>query len=139
MSAVAVSLSEWQTLSPDPGTPLAQRGLSGKSDRQLAEELKDRIEVLELARGIELRATSFVGRFRLGEITVTVQPKISGAPLLTLLKYAYGLRNLHLYESVAHPVTKWSFQDLLIQQLAAEVSDYWRVVSIVITSGTMPT
>ena len=52
----------------------------GKSERQLAEELTatGRIEVLELARGIELRATSFVGRFRLGDITVTVHPKDFG-------------------------------------------------------------
>jgi hypothetical protein len=62
--------------------------------RRLAEELTKtrRMAVLELASGLELRATSFVGRFLLGELTVTVQPKIPDAPLLSLFRYAYGLR-----------------------------------------------
>jgi 5-methylcytosine-specific restriction enzyme subunit McrC len=81
------------------------------------------MEVLELARGLELRATSFVGRFSLGEVTVTVRPKISGAPLLNLFRYAYGLRHLDLYGSVEFASSPWSFQDLLIQQLAAEVGE----------------
>ena len=125
MTAVHVSLREWEILSPANGSPLAHRILGGDTERQLAKRLTTtgRIEVLELARGIELRATSFVGRFRLDDITVTVHPKISGAPLLTLLRYAYGLRDLHLYEAVGYTVAEWTFQELLVRQLIAEVSE----------------
>jgi 5-methylcytosine-specific restriction enzyme subunit McrC len=123
VSAVTVHLGEWETLRPDHGTPLAERTLYGDvASRKLAEQLTERgcIEVLELARGLELRATSFVGRFSLGEVTITVHPKLSGAPFLNLLRYAYGLRHLDLYAPVGYASTKSAFHDLLIQQLAAE-------------------
>jgi len=123
---VVVSLLEWETLRPDRGSPLAEKNLRhDEAGRKLAEQLTQQgfIEVLELARGIELRATSYVGRFSLGEVTVTVQPKISEAPFLNLLRYAYGLRQLELYRPVGYASSKWAFQDLLIQQLAAEIGE----------------
>ena len=58
-----VSLREWETARPDEGSLLAQQSLAGfPAGRRLAEELSKtgRIEVLELARGLELRATSFL-------------------------------------------------------------------------------
>lgn len=121
-----VDLCEWQTLRPDRGSPLAERNLNDNvASRKLAEQLtaSGRIEVLELAWGIELRATSFVGRFSLGDVTVTVHPKISGAPFLNLLRYAYGLQHHKLYEPVGYASDKWAFQDLLVQQLTAEIAE----------------
>jgi len=126
VSLTSVSLEEWQILQPVHGSDLAGRGFgANEADRQLAERLTStgRIEVLELARGLELRATSYVGRFRLGEIEVTVNPKLTGAPLLHLLRYAYGLRHLELYKPVGYAAEKWSFQELIVQQLAAEVGE----------------
>src|SRR5579862_514109 len=122
----AVNLHEWEIARPEPGSPLAQLSFAAHSPaRRLAEELTrtGRMEVLELARGLELRATSFVGRISLGEVTVTVHPKIRGAPLLRLFRYAYGLRHLDLYGAVDFASVSWSLQDLLIQQLAAEVTE----------------
>jgi McrBC 5-methylcytosine restriction system component len=81
------------------------------------------MEVLELSRGLELRATSFVGRFVLGDLTVTVHPKISDAPLLNLFRYAYGLRDLELYGAADFASPQWTFQDLLVQQLIAEAAE----------------
>src|SRR4051794_28013213 len=109
-----VSLREWETARPDEGSSLAEQSLAGfPAGQRLAEELSKtgRIEVLELARGLELRATSFVGRISLGDITVTVHPKITGGPLLSLFRYAYGLRNLNLYGAVDFASSSWSFQD----------------------------
>ena len=122
----AVSVREWETARPEPGSTLAQQSLAAyPAGRRLAEELTrtGRMEVLELARGLELRATSFVGRFLLGDLTVTVHPKISYAPLLSLFRYAYGLRHLELYGAADFASSQWSMQELLIQQLAAEVSE----------------
>lgn len=126
MSAVSVCLREWETLRPDRGSPLADRNLNdSETSRKLAERLTElsRIEVLEFARGLELRATSYVGRFILGEVTVTVRPKLSGAPFLNLLRYAYGLRDLELYDPVRYAFENWAFQDLLVHQLATEVTE----------------
>ena len=121
-----VSLREWETQRPEPGSVLYQQSLSAyPAGQQLAEELtkSGRIEVFELTRGLELHATSFVGRFLLGELTVTVHPKISGAPLLSLFRYAYGLRDLELYGSIDFTSSRWAFQDLLVQQLGAEATE----------------
>jgi len=121
-----VCLNEWETRRPEPGSILAQQSLAAyPAERRLAEKLTKagRMEVLELISGLELRATSFVGRVSLGAMTVTVHPKISREPLLRLFRYAYGLRHLDLYGSADFTSSSWSFQDLLIQQLAAEARE----------------
>ena len=75
-----INLREWETRHPEPGNVLYERFLvAHPTGRRLAEELtkSGRIEVLELTRGLELRATSFVGRFVLGELTVSVHPNLA--------------------------------------------------------------
>jgi 5-methylcytosine-specific restriction enzyme subunit McrC len=125
VSELAVNMLEWETVPPDFGSPLAGRSHNSDATRRLAERLTEAgcIEVFELARGIELRATSFVGRIALGEFTVTIQPKLPGAPFLNLLRYAYGLRHLALFGMADYGTDKWTFQDLIIQQLVAEISE----------------
>jgi transposase len=125
-SLTSVNLREWETLRPDPGSVLYQQSFSAyPAGRRLAEELTKagRMKIFELTRGLELQATSFVGRILIGDMTVTVHPKISGAPLLNLFRYAYGLRNLELYGDANFASARWTFQDLLVQQLAAEVTE----------------
>ena len=69
-----------------------------------------------------MRSTSFVGRVRLGEIEITVVPKLPTNALLKLLRYAYGLRDLRLF-----PATTISqatgLQDILVWQLIEEVKE----------------
>ena len=125
MSEVVVSLSEWERREPDPNTALAGLALEDAAARALARKLscKRKLEVLELAQGIAIRTSSFVGRVRLGRLVVTVRPKITGMPLLTLLRYAYGLRDLDLFPSTVYDSGDSAFQELLIYQLAAEVAE----------------
>ena len=121
-----VNLTEWETRGPKDDSALAGPVLAGNpSAQQLAETLtrEGRIEILELARGVELRASSFVGRFALGGLMVTIRPKISGLPLMNLLRYAYRLRHLELFAEVGYATSSASFEDLLIHQLAAEASE----------------
>ena len=101
MTTQPVNLTEWETREPTHGSPLEGPVLVGHPAAQrLAASLTKagRIEILELARGLELRASSFVGRFALGDLIVTIRPKISGLPLMNLLRYAYRLRHLDLYD-----------------------------------------
>ena len=55
-----IQLTEWETREPEQGTPLWGMDLS--DGRVVAEELRRRgqLEVLELVRGLELRASSWV-------------------------------------------------------------------------------
>jgi len=126
MTTQPINLTEWETREPKDDSALAGPVLAGNpAAQQLAETLtKDgRIEILELARGLELRASSFVGRFFLGDLMVTIRPKISGIPLMNLLRYAYRLRHLDLFAEVGYAASSSSFEDLLIHQLAAEASE----------------
>ena len=126
MTTQPVNLTEWETREPTRGSPLEGPVLAGNPAAQrLAASLTQArsIEILEMARGLELRASSFVGRFALGDLMVTIRPKISGLPLMNLLRYAYRLRHLKLYDEVRYPTSSASFEDLLIHQLAAEASE----------------
>ena len=82
-----------------------------------------RLEISELSTGLSISASSYVGTVRLGNIKITIHPKISGSPLLNLLRYAYGMRNLNLFSSVEYGAEAQAFQDLLINQLVAETME----------------
>jgi len=121
-SEVHLDLPEWAKCTPSSHMQLAGRRLSDEAARTMASQLalSDMLEVLELARGLSVRTTSFVGRIQLGNLHLTVQPKLHGLPLLNLVRYAYGLRNLRLFAHLDQGVEASPFQDLLISQLAVE-------------------
>ena len=72
---------------------------------------------------MEIRATSWVGRVTLGDLTITVRPKIAGAPLLNLLRYAYSLRDLETFTPTGYETSTEAFQDLIVEQLANEATE----------------
>ena len=126
MNPEEVTLGEWETATPEGWPVLEGRRLTRQGPAtRVAKALSDsgRLEVLELARGLELRATSWVGRVTLDGLTITIRPKIPEMPLLNLMRYAYGLRDLRLIGAAYFATETWSFQDLLIAQLVAEVSE----------------
>jgi 5-methylcytosine-specific restriction enzyme subunit McrC len=126
MTTQNVNLTEWERMAPTKGSPLEGALLAGyPAAQRLAEKLTHdgRIEILELVRGLELRASSYVGRFALGELLITIKPKISGVPLMNLLRYAYRLRHLELFTEAGYATSQTGFEDLLIHQLAAESSE----------------
>ena len=123
MTRSVIQLTEWETREPEQGSPLWGMDLS--EGRAVAEELtrKGQLEVLELVRGVELRAFSWVGWVQLGQLTVTIQPKIPGAPFLRLLRYAYGLRRPPVTDPALYGKERRTFQDLVARQLAFEVGE----------------
>ena len=123
MTRSAIQLTEWETREPKHGSPLWGMDLS--EGRGVAEELRQRrqLEVLELVHGVEIRAYSWVGRVELAELTVTVQPKITGAPFLQLLRYAYGLRQLSIRDRALYGRERGTIQDLIAWQLVSEVEE----------------
>lgn len=104
MTQLVVDLEEWEHRSPrDAGSPLAGAFLCDQAERELATLLSTSgmLDILEVREGLALQASSYVGRITLGEVQITIRPKIRGAPLLQLLRYAYGLRDL---KSLTRPV-----------------------------------
>jgi 5-methylcytosine-specific restriction enzyme subunit McrC len=79
--------------------------------------------ISELRRGLQIKAYSHVGRIRIGDLNITILPKIKGTSLLSLVRYAYGFRRLNLLSDSTHLVDNFGFEDLLISQLNAEVQE----------------
>ena len=124
--SIAIDLQEWQPASPMTHTQLA--GLELPRDdatQRLVQALSDseRLKILELRRGVSLQASSYVGRIALGDLQITIRPKITMLPLLHLLQYTYGLRQLDLLSVTRFETESLTFQDLLIHQLLTEVSE----------------
>lgn len=120
-----LTFHEWRIYTPESEPALADRRLDDVAARHLASDLRKtgRLKVLELREGLEVETTSWVGTVRLGDLHITVLPKLQGLPLLNLLRYAYGLRNLLLFEPLSQGLSNVFFHDLLIYQLAAEVDE----------------
>lgn len=123
MTLKAVNLVEWQTSKTG-----SLKGIDPKFDKRaerIAEDLasSNKLEILQLRGDIRIRATSWVGRITLGDLAITVRPKITGVPLLNLLRYAYSLRDLHTFMPTDFEARTNAFQDLLVEQLANETAE----------------
>lgn len=126
MSVTVLTLREWEHCTPE--TTPALRGLSFAGDaatRLRVEQLTttQQLEILELARGLAIQTNSFVGNVMLGPVQLVIHPKLTGLPLLNLLRYAYHLRDLAILPESDYAIGAATFQDLLIAQLAAEVEE----------------
>ncbi|MGD0006119.1 MAG: restriction endonuclease, partial [Anaerolineaceae bacterium] len=95
------------------------------SAEHLASQLSNpgQVRFYQLVDGLRVETTSFVGSIRLGQLHLTIHPKIDGIPLLRLLKYGYGLRDLQLFNPNEFSTQKSNFLDLLILQLISEVEE----------------
>lgn len=125
-NVVSLTLSEWETLTPADCPELAGKFLEDSTEcRRVVGALnKSRmLHLTELRQGIEVSAFSYVGRIRIGDLNVTVLPKLNSASLLRLLRYAYGFRRLKLISDSTHLVDQCGFEDLLISQLNAEAQE----------------
>lgn len=119
-----IELAEWERVGPAEDERL--KGISFADNlpaRHLAEVLRDRMDIREGYRGLEIATTSFVGRVDIGPLRIAIRPKLPAMPLARLLRYAYGLRDITTIEETHAPTTPHGFQDLLIAMLAAEVEE----------------
>src|SRR6266699_297131 len=126
-SDISLHLKEWESLSAsEPGSRLAGMFLEDNDEvKNVASVLskKVRLIILELRDGLFIEASSYVGRITLGNVQITIHPKISGAPFIHLLRYAYNLRDLKIMTESGYSGEDQASQELLIHQLVAEVSE----------------
>jgi|LSQX01.3.fsa_nt_gb 5-methylcytosine-specific restriction enzyme subunit McrC len=117
-----IELKEWETIFLE-GTEL-----SDNDARNTAQILKEKriIDIIELKDGISITSNSYVGRIKVGDMQINVYPKLNGMPLYRLLRYAYGLRELKLFNIAEHSIDNFSFFDLLIYELYVEAEDLLR-------------
>lgn len=121
-----IGLHEWDSASPERSPELLGQSFAGdKQARQIASQLSDSdvLHITELREGIAIRSTSHVGRIQLGDLQITIRPKLNLNVLRTLLRYAYNLRDLRLIGDADLNAEPDAFQDILIEQLVAEASE----------------
>jgi 5-methylcytosine-specific restriction enzyme subunit McrC len=124
--SIPVDLQEWKKASYETYTQLAGAELpQDEATQRLIRVLSEsgRLTTLQLRKGLSLEASSYVGRIALGDLQITIRPKIDMQRLLHLVQYTYGLRQLDLYSPIELDNELLSFQDLLINQLGAEISE----------------
>ncbi|MBK6514511.1 MAG: hypothetical protein IPG04_10425 [Polyangiaceae bacterium] len=120
-----VRLREWSTEEPNDGSVLLGLRLDGAAERRAAADLAraGRLTIEELAAGLRVRTSSFVGRVQLGSLTVTIEPKLAKDALLTLVRYAYGLRDVVRDGTTSFATSGALLPDLLAAQLLGEVGE----------------
>ena len=120
-----LQIREWEQITYAENAALAGLSFGGDVEsRGLAERLGAAgiLEVVELRQGLSIRSTSYVGRIQLGDLQITIKPKIKHNVLLTLFRYAYRLGDLHRTTSSELDTDSGTFQDILIEQLITEVT-----------------
>jgi 5-methylcytosine-specific restriction enzyme subunit McrC len=122
---IHIEMREWQTLNPSNRPELRNFRLEDAASRALAKDISGSapLEIVELREGLQIRASSFVGRLRLGNLTVSVLPKLNGMPLFTLLRYAYHFRDLQTVPKADFVTSHTGFSDLLTFQLLSEAKE----------------
>jgi 5-methylcytosine-specific restriction enzyme subunit McrC len=119
---------EWTTVSPGAGSPT--RGLTLKDDahRRVAEQLADdnRLFIRELRAGLEIETRSYVGRIALGDLTITIVPKLAPETLLGLFAYAFDMEKLDVHEVTRLEDGSLVLEDLVVMQLVKEAHTLMR-------------
>jgi len=91
-------------------------------------ELNDsrRVRVLQFIDGLQIEATSYIGRLCLGDLELIIRPKISPGELTTLIVYAFSLSDTHFYDAGRQFYANLGIADILVHQFADEVEQLLR-------------
>lgn len=124
--SILVDMQEWQTATPETNPTL--EGVFLPADRETIQVVgslnrSGKLSITELRHGLSISTTSFIGRVQLGNLQIIIRPKVKYDILLNLLRYAYHLRDLSLYDSATQRILPRAFQDLIIQQYRLEVGE----------------
>jgi 5-methylcytosine-specific restriction enzyme subunit McrC len=118
-----ITLNEWESCEPAEGNLLYRISLDSSKARETAKKLSRSgcIKILNLQEGLSISTTSYVGTISLGNVTITIMPKLQGIPLIKLLRYAYGMHDLNLMDRTRAQTGHEAFQDLIITELLREI------------------
>jgi 5-methylcytosine-specific restriction enzyme subunit McrC len=120
---IDLALQEWSTVGP---VQLEPNDLQSLEDGCAALNMRERLRVVPGFHGVEVSSTSYVGRVTLGPFRISVNPKLKGAPLARLVKYAYSLDELSLFdERTDINIEKDGLQDLLVSLLVGHIEAIW--------------
>lgn len=118
-----VSLSEWDYVKLEYA-PVPSEGLTREQALSISVgALKGKAEIRPRLDGLEIETSSFVGQVTLGPLHLVIRPKIDKLPLTTLLRYAYRLRDLTVFDDSQALTAEFGLQDLFVMLLVTEVEE----------------
>ena len=99
--------------------------LKTEHEQELARVLSDKeiVKIIELKDGLSISTNSFVGSIHLGDIHLNIMPKLEGMDLLTLMNYAYQLKDVTTINQSSFNLQSFTFMDILIYQLYIHSED----------------
>ncbi|HEY5004600.1 MAG TPA: hypothetical protein VII61_15665 [Ktedonobacteraceae bacterium] len=124
--SISIDLREWQKADFKTHKELAGILLpEDAATQQVIQRLSfdGQLTIIQHPLGLSLETSSYVGRIVLGDLQITIRPKIKALPLLQLVQYTYGLRQLKIFSSVDLDVEAFTLQDLLIHQFVQEADE----------------
>src|SRR5690625_2259471 len=101
-----IMLREWQN-EFIPGLEL-ETNHEQEIARLLSE--KEIVKIIELKDGLSISTNSFVGSVYIGNIQLNIMPKIKGMDLITLMNYAYQLKDLNTIHQSSFNLQSFSFR-----------------------------
>ena len=120
---IAINLPEWTQVTLRKESGLEGLVLTEAAAAQAA-ALTGKLIICPGFHGIEIESTSYVGQVSVGPLHIAIRPKLTGVPLVTLLRYAYGLPDLGpLRDPVATPLADQGIEDILAALLAAAAEE----------------
>lgn len=112
-----IKLKEWESKE-------IQYELS-ENQRKILEVLSSNriVEFIEKKKSIIIKANSYVGRFNVEDLEITIEPKLQGLELYNLLRYTYGIKELKLINEGDFSLENFQIFDLIIYELYREVEE----------------
>ncbi|PQO28924.1 hypothetical protein C5Y97_24515 [Blastopirellula marina] len=136
-SLVSIQLSEWQECTPDEVPALKGCFLDEPTGgHAVAKFLNDsgKLSLVELRSGLHVSAYSHVGRIRVGNLDITVLPKLGAQALLRLLHYAFGFRQLDFLADSIHVTDRLTLYALPESDFGSQ--SCWHSVTTTITDSS---
>jgi 5-methylcytosine-specific restriction enzyme subunit McrC len=93
-----IYIKEWSRLKADHLKNSYEISQLRESDFKFLSELGNKIEITQLAKGIEIESRSYVGAIKFKDFQLIIEPKISNLSLAKMIAFAYDLNNIHIFE-----------------------------------------
>ena len=115
------SLHEWDKLYITDKETLSIINLN--DEQEIVEKLSKSniVMVQELKDKIFIQSFAYVGRIQIGNLEITIIPKINELPFIKLLDYTFDLNFMSTYTDTSQTLSKIGFIELLIYRLAMEI------------------
>ena len=124
LSNISVELNEWsQRIVADDERLKSELFGCNTETRQVIDGLRGRVNIRPGFTGIEIETVDPLAELNVGPLRIAIGPKLPAMPLLRLLRFAYGLRDLYTHDEVRSPMDRHGLHDLLILLLAAEIEE----------------